>query len=68
MTLYIIRGDRVAAYASAPARPSAAELRGRAGGQRAIECPTGGALEWAAGDDAGQDVQGPQDGGSAPVG
>jgi len=29
MTLYIIRGDRVAAYASAPARPSAAELRGR---------------------------------------
>ena len=29
MTLYIIRGDRVAAYASAPARPSAADLRGR---------------------------------------
>ena len=29
MTLYMIRGDRVAAYASAPARPSAAELRVR---------------------------------------
>jgi len=29
MTLYIIRGDRVAAYASAPARPSAADLRVR---------------------------------------
>ena len=29
MTLYIIRGDRVAAYASAPARPSPADLRVR---------------------------------------
>jgi hypothetical protein len=72
MTLYMIRGDTVTAYASAPARASEDELR--VGSAKEIEtsglsnAQMAAILECAARDGTGCQVQGPEDGGAAALG